>query len=56
MKLIIISVLMGILCILPILPFTLNGSRVDSNFILVLWLTGFLSPGLYTLDKLSRNK
>ncbi|MGG7057850.1 hypothetical protein ACQPUY_07510 [Clostridium nigeriense] len=52
MKLIGLSILGGIIGILIILPFSLTGSRVSENFIMILWMIGFFSPGLYSLDKL----
>lgn len=52
MKLIGLSILGGIIGVLIILPFIITGSRVDENFIMVLWMIGFFSPGLYSLDKL----
>ncbi len=52
MKLIALSILGGIIGVLIILPFILTGSRVDESFIMILWMIGFFSPGLYYLDKL----
>lgn len=52
MKLIGLSILGGIIGILIILPFSLAGSRVSENFMMILWMIGFFSPGLYSLDKL----
>ena len=52
MKLIALSTLGGIIGVLIILPFILTGSRVDESFIIILWMIGFFSPGLYSLDKL----
>ncbi len=52
MKLIGLSMLGGIIGVLIILPFILTGSREDESFIIILWMIGFFSPGLYSLDKL----
>lgn len=52
MKLIGLSMLGGIIGVLIILPFIITGSREDESFIIILWMIGFFSPGLYSLDKL----
>ncbi|WP_066893534.1 hypothetical protein [Clostridium nigeriense] len=52
MKLIGLSILCGIIGVLAILPFSINGSRISESFIIILWMIGFFSPGLYYLDKL----
>ena len=52
MKLIGLSILCGIIGVLIILPFIITGSRIDESFIIILWMIGFFSPGLYSLDKL----
>ena len=55
MKLIGLSILGGIIGVLIILPFIPTGSRVDESFIMILWMIGFFSPGLYSLDKLIKS-
>lgn len=52
MRLIGLSILCGIIGVLVILPFSVNGSRISESFIIILWVIGFFSPGLYYLDKL----
>jgi hypothetical protein len=52
MKLIGLSILCGIIGMLVILPFSIDGSRISESFIIILWMIGFFSPGLYYLDKL----
>ncbi|MGG7059358.1 hypothetical protein ACQPUZ_13860 [Clostridium tertium] len=52
MRLIGLSILCGIIGVLIILPFSINGSRISESFIIILWMIGFFSPGLYYLDKL----
>lgn len=52
MRLIGLSILGGIIGILIVVLLTIDGSRVNENFIIILWMIGFFSPGLYYLDKL----
>lgn len=52
MKLILVSIVCGILSMLPILAFGLDGSYVNFSFAMAIGLIGFLCPGLYVLDKL----
>lgn len=52
MKLIIKSILGGIIGALLPLLMTLDGSKVSSGFVFAMWMMGFLTPSLYVLDKI----
>lgn len=57
MRLIGLSILLGIVGFVLALLTGIDGSKVDGSFIFAMWLMGFLSPSIYTLDKLyQRNK
>lgn len=52
MKLILISIGCGILCMLLLLTIGLDGSYVNGSAVMAFGVVGFLSPGLYVLNKL----
>lgn len=52
MKLIIKSILGGIIGVLLPLLMTIDGSKVSSSFVFAMWIMGFITPSLYVLDKI----
>ncbi|WP_288221191.1 hypothetical protein [uncultured Clostridium sp.] len=48
MKLIGLSILCGIIGVLAILPFSINGSRISESFIIILWMIDFLAQVFIT--------
>lgn len=52
MKLVLKSILGGIIGVLIPLLMTIDGSKVNGSFAFAMWLIGFLTPPLYVLDKI----
>lgn len=52
MKLIVLSILFGIVGFILAILTGIDGSKVDGNFIFAMWIMGYLSPSIYVLDKL----
>ena len=52
MKLILKSILGGIIGVSLPLLMTIDGSNVNGSFVFAMWMMGFLTPSLYVLDKI----
>ena len=52
MELILKSILGGIIGFLLPLLMTIDGGKVNGSFVFAMWMMGFLTPSLYTLDKI----
>lgn len=52
MRLIGLSILLGIVGVILAFLTGIDGSKVSWNFVFVMWIIGFFSPSIYVLDKL----
>lgn len=52
MRLIGLSILLGIVGVIMAFLISADGSKVNGIFIFAMWIMGFFSPSIYVLDKL----
>ncbi|WP_027626158.1 hypothetical protein [Clostridium lundense] len=52
MRLIGLSILLGIVGVILAFLTSSAGSDVNGNFVFAMWIMGFFSPSIYVLDKL----